>query len=250
MAAPEGVAGLPQVHRQHRVAVAVVALHGRAIRHAVVAVPNVREVVHLRRIEQHHRRERVHWGVPPPFVVEPSCSIQVLKVSLILLRPEPAQVPHLEVRPEVAQVVIPIWSDHKVQQVVCGHQLRASLHEVAGGVPQGGNGLPPLQHRQGEPILDALVAHELEGIIGHVAIEVHIRLHSPVVIDLGQQGVKHEEAAEEAAHVVVRLPRPVQHVVLFHDVTCFGGRPGGDPGRVRPVADWNGSVAGGPRRSC
>lgn len=61
---------------------------------------------------------------------------------------------------------------------------------------------------------DSLLVHVAEGVICQVAVEVHVRLHTPEIVYIRQQRMVLEEAAEPAAHVVVRLPPPIKHPVV------------------------------------
>ena len=77
--------------------------------------------------------------------------------------------------------------------------------------------------------------HVQERIVVQVAVVVYIWLHPPVVVILLQQWVPVNEAAEVAAHVVVRLPAAIQNSVVFHRLpgSCSSFR--GDPCWVAPM---------------
>ena len=71
------------------------------------------------------------------------------------LGPEEAQVAQLEVGPEMAQVVVHAARGHKIKHVVLGDELRPRAHEALRLRPERRDGGRPLQHRNGEPVLDA-----------------------------------------------------------------------------------------------
>ena len=55
--------------------------------------------------------------------------------------------------------------------------------------------------RRAAPLL-----HEDEGVVAEVAVIVDVRLDAPIVVHVGKERVMVKEAAEVAAHVMIRLP--------------------------------------------
>ena len=71
------------------------------------------------------------------------------------------------------------------------HASVISVYSMPSGLEAGGvGGAAPLLHEQ-------------EGVVVEVAVVVDVRLDAPVVVDVGEQRVMIEEAAEVAAHVMV-----------------------------------------------
>ncbi|KAH3681426.1 hypothetical protein WICPIJ_007583 [Wickerhamomyces pijperi] len=185
------------------------------------------------------------WSITPSFVEEPTVAVQVVKVLGVGLASPEVQVTDLEVGPEVAQVVrgTAVVGD-EVHQTVLVQEPRVLLEELLGGLPQRWNGLDVLVEGNGEPVLLAVVLHELENIVVNVTVDSDVWLHSPVVVVVHHQLVSVEEPGLVAAHVSVRDGVPVDDLLLLHRFSRGSSLVQVDPFREGPVLLWNQTVLG------
>ena len=175
--------------------------------------------LYLRLVQEHGGCEGMDRGVAPALHEEAVGLIQVLEVCRILLGPQEVEIPDLEIGPEVAEVVVRACIRcHKLQQVISGKDGGVLCHEGPSCVPQGGDSGVQLQHCDDEPVLYPPLLHEHKGVVVQIAVVVHVRLHAPVVIELGEEGVEMEEARVEAAHVVVRGHVRIENPGIPHPV--------------------------------
>lgn len=60
--------------------------------------------MNLRAGQENGRCQRMYWCVPPPFIVEASSSIEMVKIIAISARAPKVEVSNFEIRPKVASV--------------------------------------------------------------------------------------------------------------------------------------------------
>ena len=77
--------------------------------------------------------------------------------------------------------------------------------------------------------------HVEEGVVIQIAVVVHVRLHTPVVVEFLQQRMLVEEPAVVAAHVVVRLALSIQHAFALHGMPRSSRIIRADPLWVAPL---------------
>ena len=186
-----------------------------------MAVAEIVEAVHLVELDHGHDVERVHGCVSPALVEEAAALLQeVEKLQVLRIAPQ-CERGQLEVVPEVELLEAAALPGHAL--VLQGHQLDQLGHMVVAeravglayplldGAPQGGYGAHVLVERNGEAV--GLVASDQLGkrVLADRTRKVDVRVEAQVVVVLERELVAEEEAAEVAAHQVIR-----DHVAVGH----------------------------------
>lgn len=135
----------------------------------------------------------------------------------------------------------------KVHTIILRNMLRVFLHKRLDAIPNRLDSLSILVQTEHEAILLALVAHQLEGIVGYIAVVLDAGLDAPVVVVLLHELVAEEKAGLEAAHVAVADGVAVDDFALLHVLADVGGFVLVDEARVGPVLFRDLSVVRGPR---
>lgn len=97
----------------------------------VMLVSNISEEPSLVLWDKHCHAQRMYWSVAESFIVEASTSIQPVKVLLICLASEKIQITDLEIRKELAIVVVAAVAriQKPIQVSVRMDQLRVGIDE-------------------------------------------------------------------------------------------------------------------------
>lgn len=171
----------------------------------VMLIPDVPEIPNLALGYEHGHTECVDGRVAETLVVETAAAVQPLEVLLIGLSAEESQVADLEIREELAVVVVPtVEGVQEPVEVRLGvDELRVRVDEAHGAGPEAGEGAGVVEDVHGEAVLDVVVAGEAEDVVVDVAEEVHVGLDAPVKVVVEQPRVLVEEARVPAAHVPV-----------------------------------------------
>jgi len=145
-----------------------------------ILTPDISQEPHLPLGQEHGRAERTHGRIPRELVEEPPAAVQPLKVPPVLLPAEEVQVPDLDVRRELALVVVaglgfPI-QEEPVEVRFGVDEFGMDVHEGP-GAPQEGRGgacvvAQDFVHAGAVAVFHAVVAHEAEDVIVDVAVEL------------------------------------------------------------------------------
>jgi hypothetical protein len=106
------------------------------------------------------------------------------------------------------------------------------LHRLG---PEGGDGGRRIVEVDGEAVGLVVVCHVAEDVVVDVAEEMHLGLHAPVELCVGECRVLVEETAVPAAHLMVGFHGAVLDVVLLEDLGRFFEELVVDPGGYVPV---------------
>ena len=150
-----------------------------------MVVANVFEVVDLILGKEKGRSNRMDWGVAPSLVEKAPSFVQVVEKFSVCLRTPEFQRGHLEVGPEVAQIIrFPLVVGNEVHEVVFGQVLGVFLDEVLDVAPQRRNRLFKLVDRNRQSLHLVIVLHVFVKFVVQVAVYLDARLDSPIPIVL------------------------------------------------------------------
>ena len=188
-----------------------------------MAVAEIVEAVHLVELDHGHDVERVHGCVSPALVEEAAALLQeVEKLQVLRIAPQ-CERGQLEVVPELEALEATVAAEMRGRLVLLAHerhqlghigvaQLTAGLvHPALDCAPQGRYGAQVLVFREREAV-EFAASHQLGKRVLHDRTrKVDVRVQSQVVVVLERELVAEEEAAEVAAHQVIR-----DHVAVGH----------------------------------
>jgi hypothetical protein len=154
---------------------------------------------------EHRYAECMYGCITKPFVVEPSCLVQILEVCGVGLGAEEIEVADFEVAEELAIIVLSCSRVQQPGQISLGmHKLRVFGDEVESRPKQAGEGSSILQNCHIEPIDNSELGEEEERVVWDGAEKVHVWLNTPVVVIVSEGGMFVEEAAVPSTHGTVR----------------------------------------------
>lgn len=177
-----------------------------------VLVADVTEPVYLALVFEQAECDAVHRCIAPALVEEATRAVKVFKVVAVFLAAPEAQVGDLKVGPEVAggvamSLVGVFWSPLVILQplacVIGVYVVGMISEELSRLWPQCGDALWAVIDIDVEAISLVVVLHPSEDVVVDVAEEVHLRLDTPVVLDVLQRGVLAEHAAVPPTHLMV-----------------------------------------------
>jgi len=154
---------------------------------------------------EHGHAQSMNWRITESFIVEPASTIKPLEVFLVRFAPEEPQITNLEVREELAIIVVtPVeWIKQPVQICLRMYQLRMRVDETHRPAPQTRETARIIQNIHRETIFDVVVAHEAEDIVVDVAEVVDVWLDAPVEVEFEESWMAIEKARVPATHVTV-----------------------------------------------
>lgn len=125
---------------------------------------------------EHGHTQSMYWRISKSFVVEASSSIQPIKVSFIRLAAKEIKVSNLEVREELAIVVVSaiVGVKQPVQVGIRMYQLRMRIDERAGARPKRRKGASVVENVHVETVLDVVIAHKAEHVVVNIAEEMNL----------------------------------------------------------------------------
>ena len=139
-------------------------------------VSNIPKEPYLVLRHEHGHTQSMYRRISKSLVVEASPSIQPVKVSFVRFTAEEVQVPNLEIREELAVVVVSavVGVKQPVQVGIRVYQLRVGVDEGAGTRPEGRKGSRVVEDVHVETVLDVIIAHKAEDVVVNVAEEVDL----------------------------------------------------------------------------
>lgn len=201
-----------------------------------VGVANFLEIVDLVLVLKERDGDRMHRRISPSFVEEPALLVEEVEVGLVGLASPEVHVGNLKIGPEMAQVVgVAVVVGNKVHKVVLVQVLGVQFDELLGGLPQGLDGSVELVNGNGEPVKLVFRGQCLERVVFHIAPEIYMGLHPPVVLVVKHERVLEKEAGIESAHVSIRLAVGVDDAICGHSVSFLFGEILVDEVRIRPM---------------
>lgn len=147
------------------------------------------------RVLEQSQRDRVHGSISPSLIKEPSCAIQMLEILLVCFAPPEFHVGNLEIAPEVARRValglhVMLRPPNAVLQplarIVLTLVFRVRGQEFERLGPEIGYALGGIIQVDGEAVRFVAIGHVAEHVVVHVAEEVDLGLHAPVIARVGQ----------------------------------------------------------------
>lgn len=154
----------------------------------------------------------VYGGVTPALVEKATGAVKVVEVVFVGLTAPEVHVCDLKVAPEVAcRVAVRLAVMLRALLLVCEPVERVVGMLVLGVLsqelfslgPQGRDRLRRIVEVDGEAVSLVVVLHKAEDVVVDVAEEVHLGLHSPIILHVLQGGVFVEETAVPSAHLMV-----------------------------------------------
>lgn len=200
------------------------------------------------RIGEQTKTNAVHWCVAPALVEETARSVEMLEVCLVLLRTPEVHIRDLEIAPEMTgRITVSLVIVHRpsllVSQPVKRVRLRERMfvvgQEIEGFRPETCNRLWTVVQSDREAVGFVVIAHVAEDIVVNIAEEMHVRLHTPVVLHVEQSRVLVEHAAIPAAHLVVALHACVLHALIGEQLRALLHHISVDPRWDLPVLFWD-----------
>lgn len=142
----------------------------------VVLVSNISEEPYLALRYEHGHTQSMYRRISKSLVVEAASSIQPVKVSFIRFAAEEVQIPNLEVREELAVVVVSaiVGVKQPVQVGIRMYQLWMGVDERASARPERRKGASVVEDIHVETVFHVVIAHEAEDIVVNVAEEVDL----------------------------------------------------------------------------
>lgn len=161
--------------------------------------------------------------VAPALVEEASRAVEVVKVLLVLFRPEEAEAAYLKVGPEVAGgvaasvvvVVGPRGLDEPLAGVVWVDVLRELLEKVDGCWPQRLDGVRRVVEVQDKSVVLVVVLHVRKDVVVDGAVVIDVGLDTPVVVVILERVIHEKGTRVPATHFVVGSQVGVLDIVLF-----------------------------------
>lgn len=171
----------------------------------VVLVSNISEEPYLALRYEHGHTQSMYRRISKSLVVEAASSIQPVKVSFIRFAAEEVQIPNLEVREELAVVVVSaiVGVKQPVQVGIRMYQLWMGVDERASARPERRKGASVVEDIHVETVFHVVIAHEAEDIVVNVAEEVDIRLNPPIPVKILEPWMLVEESTVPTAHVSI-----------------------------------------------
>ncbi|KAH3671074.1 hypothetical protein OGAPHI_000785 [Ogataea philodendri] len=143
---------------------------------------------------------------------------------------------------QVVRVAVVVRDEvHERVFVLCSRVL---AQEFFDRVPQGRDRGVELVDRNREPVHLVVLPEHRKWVVINVAVEIHVRLHSPVIPVLLQERVSVEESRVISTHVAITLRVCVDNAHVGHLVPLLSGLVLVDEVRVRPVFCWDQSEFG------
>lgn len=210
----------------------------RTIKERNMSVPDILEPVDLVDVFEETQRNRMHGCVAPALVKEATCTIEVLEVSFVGWRAPELHVGDFEVGPEVAGAVTvgnfvvfgaPFTIGDPAHGVVFGKVFVVGGEEFDGFGPEGGDGLGRVVNVDGKAVGLVVVAHVAENVVVDVAVEVDMRLDTPIVLHVLECRMVVEQTAVPPAHLVVGFHAGILNVLLFQDLCALFEQVSVDP---------------------
>ena len=143
----------------------------------VMLVSDISKEPYLALGYEHGHTQSMYRSVSKSLIIEASSSVQPVKVFLIRFAAEEVQVPNLEVREELAIVVISaiVGVKQPVQVGIRVYQLWMGVDERAGARPEGRERAGVIKDIHVEAVLHVVIAHEAEDVVVDVAEEVDLQ---------------------------------------------------------------------------
>ena len=125
---------------------------------------------------KHGHAQSVYWRISKSLVVEASSSVQPIKVSFIRLTAKEVKVTNLEIREELAIIIVSavVGVEQPVQVGIRMYQLWMRIDERAGARPERRERASVIENVHVETVLHVVVAHEAEDVVVNVAEEVDL----------------------------------------------------------------------------
>ena len=125
---------------------------------------------------KHGHAERMNRCIPESLIVKSSTAIEPFEILLVRLPTEEIQISNLEVREELAVVVVAaiVGIEEPVEVGLGVDEFRVGVDEGAGTGPEGGEGARVVEDVHVEAVFEVVVTHEAEDVVGDVAEEVDL----------------------------------------------------------------------------
>ena len=195
-------------------------------------------------ISEQTNTKGVDWRITPAFVEEPTSTVQVLEVGLVLVAAEEIHVTNLKVGPEVAGRVtignLGVFRTNSVFRNPVQHIVLAQVggvcgQELLGLGPESADGLRGVVKVDGETVGLVAILHVSEHVVVNIAEELDIGLNAPVVTVVLEGLVLVKHSAVPAAHLVVGDLRRVLDVLFLQNLGGVLEELHADPARDGPM---------------
>ena len=212
----------------------------RAMCKGYMPVGDIVEEMDLFLLQGQGGANRMDGGVAPSFVEEASVLVELVEEVEIGVRSQPVEIADFEVGPlygelvenstitlvllayEMAVVVrFSVVVAQPVHGISFGYVLAMLLHEGLGAIPKCRNCLHVFVKADHETVFLPIIGHELERVVGDVAVQLDTWLNAPIPLIVVHDGLAEEEARLESAHVPVALRVSVDDLSLCHVFSDF-----------------------------
>ena len=212
----------------------------RAMRKGDMPVCDIVEEMDLFLLQGQCGADGMDGRIAPAFIEEAAVLVELVEEVEIGIGTQPVEIADFEVGPldealvresngvlvglayEMAVIVgFAVVVAQPVHGIAFGYVLGMFLHESLGTIPKRWNCLHIFVEADHEAVLFPIISHELERVVGDIAIQLDTWFNAPIPLIVVHDGLAEEEARLESAHVPVALGVSVDDLSLRHVFSDF-----------------------------